>query len=121
MVKIETLGESCKRGKSLYEYINIGQSLLCLRRLTYLKSLEHPHLVRDCIDGLEYVVEDGDEQVDEEDVGHQEVHGHDCWGQPAARVAGDLTLASTVRVNVSGKHFSVQHKIWLKNCYFLSA
>lgn len=88
---------------------------------THLKSLEHPHLVGYCIDFLKDVVEHCNEEIDEEDVGHQKVHGHDCWGEPPPRVAGDLAFTATLRINVTSKHFTIQHKIGLKNHYSLSA
>jgi len=37
---------------------------------------------------VRYILEDGDEQVDQQDVGHQQVAGHDGRDDPGARLAG---------------------------------
>lgn len=42
--------------------------------------------------GAEHLLEDGDEQVDQQDVGDQQVTGHDYGSEPGSRDAGRKLL-----------------------------
>lgn len=42
------------------------------------------HLMGHCIDFDENIVEDGNQQIDEQNVGNQKVHGHGDWCYPVA-------------------------------------
>lgn len=70
--------------------------------------------MRDGIDWSENVIKYSNEEINEEDVSHQEVHGHDGGSDPTSRMARDLALATALGVNVTGKYFTIEHEVWLE-------
>jgi len=56
------------------------------------------------VDLIENIVEHCDQQVDKQNIGHQQVDGHDDWRNPPGGDACDLTLAPARWVDVICEH-----------------
>lgn len=63
---------------------------------------------------LEDIIEDSYQQVDEEDIGHEEIGGHGYWSYPTTGFTWFESRASVARwIYVIRKHLSVQHEVRL--------
>lgn len=70
--------------------------------------------MRDFIDFVKYIVKDGYQEVYEEDIGDEQIYRHYNGRDPSSRDAFMLVHFNTARrVDVPGKHFTVQHKVRL--------
>ena len=78
------------------------------------ESIELPNLVREGVGVDENRIEDGYEQVEQQDVGHQQVAGHQQRVEPAAGHAHRFVFVAAVRVDLSCEQFAVDHEVRLE-------
>lgn len=70
--------------------------------------------MRDFVDFIKYIVKDRNEEIDEQNIGNQEISGHGDGGDPLANHAFPVTdVHATRRVNIRSKNLAIKHEVGL--------